>query len=496
MLQDLKFRFKIMILPVLFIATLIGIMVAFVMVNNKNNKILKTIENGYVSYVKLSNDLTSTMKDIQRGFLDAVAAADQEKLNANQTFAARFDSLIQNAQQNIIVDNNVILEKLSTDFKSYYQLANATSEKMIGGDYSEETTANIQVMIARFKEINTQLSNIETDSKTRMRESFADTVKNTNRTGAIISVLVLVLLVLLSYVTIQINKSTVKPLKDIVESLNLLAEGDLHCNTDETYLQRKDEIGDVSRSLRLLIDKLSAILEEVHGGVETVATASLELEASSEEISKGANQQAAATEEISASMEEMLANIEQNMENANNAQKIAERISEKVKIVDESSRESVESIKKIADKISIIDEIAFQTNLLALNAAVEAARAGEQGKGFAVVAAEVRRLAERSREAGIEINTISKASVQKSIHAGELLNNMIPEIANTVQLVHEIAASSIEQNNGVNQVNTAIQELNTVTQSNSATSEQLTGKAETLTSKSENLKEIIQFFRV
>jgi methyl-accepting chemotaxis protein len=329
-----------------------------------------------------------------------------------------------------------------------------------------------------------------------MKESFADTVKNTNATGLTISVLILVLLIVLAYLTFLISSTTVKPLNEIVTSLNLLSEGELNCKTKEEYLHRKDEIGDVTRSLKQHIDKLSMVVEEVQEGINTVSTASIELETSSEELSKGANQQAAATEQISSSMEEMLATIEQNMENAGNAQKIAEKISENIKVVDETSRMSIDSIKKIAEKISIIDDIAFQTNLLALNAAVEAARAGEHGKGFAVVAAEVRRLAERSRIAGIEINTISKESVERSIHDGELLSNIIPEIGKTTHLVHEIAASSIEQNNGVSQVNQAIQELNGVTQSNSATSEELTGKAETLTEKSQMLKESIQYFKV
>jgi methyl-accepting chemotaxis protein len=366
---------------------------------------------------------------------------------------------------------------------------------MIEGNLSEEVASNIQNMISKYKDITMQLKNIETNSKLQMKNSFTDTVINSRRAGYVLIGAICILLVVFGYLSYLISSTTVKPLQDLVVNINSLSDGDLKCRINENYLKRKDEIGAVSHSVDQLIVKLTEIVTEVQNGANIVSNASVELERTSEDLSKGANSQAAAAEEISSSMEQMLANISQNKDNAENARKIAEKISKDINAVEESSRVSLDSTKQIADKIKIIDDIAFQTNLLALNAAVEAARAGEHGKGFAVVASEVRRLSEKSRMAGIEINQIAKASVEKSIHSSQLLINIIPEIATTAILVQEIASSSVEQNIGVEQVNSAIQELNSITQSTSATSEELTGNAESLTSHSNNLKEVIQYFK-
>ena len=156
----------------------------------------------------------------------------------------------------------------------------------------------------------------------------------------------------------------------------------------------------------------------------------------------------------------------------------------------------VQAMKQIADKIGIIDDIAYQTNLLALNAAIEAARAGDHGKGFAVVAAEVRKLAERSQVAAQEIGGVASNSVQLAEQAGALLDQIVPNIQKTSDLVQEITAASQEQTTGAAQINIAMGQMNQITQQNASASEELAATAEEMNAQASQLQELIGYFRL
>ncbi len=289
------------------------------------------------------------------------------------------------------------------------------------------------------------------------------------------------------------SRSITVPLAKGVEFAGAIAKGDLSANVD---IDQKDEIGVLVASMNEMAQKLRGIVADIIASSENVASGSEELSSSSEEMSQGSSEQASAAEEASSSMEEMASNIRQNADNAQQTEKIARKTAEDVQQGGKAVSEAVIAMKQIADKINIIEEISRQTNLLALNAAIEAARAGEHGKGFAVVAAEVRKLAERSQEAAGEITELSSSSVEVAERAGNLFDQLVPDIQKTAELVAEISAASNEQNSGAEQVNRAIQQLDSVTQQNASASEEMASTSEELSSQAQYLQDIISFFKI
>ncbi|NVD72072.1 Tar ligand binding domain-containing protein [Duganella sp. BJB1802] len=274
------------------------------------------------------------------------------------------------------------------------------------------------------------------------------------------------------------------------EIVRQVAEGDLSADV----ALRNGDSTSLLAAMKGMIARLSHVVQEVNNGAESLASASEEVSATAQALSQAASEQAAGTEETSASVEQMTASISQNTENAKVTDGIASKAALEAAEGGEAVRSTVAAMRQIAKKISIIDDIAYQTNLLALNAAIEAARAGEHGKGFAVVAAEVRKLAERSQVAAQEIEQVASSSVQLAEKAGRLLDEMVPNIRKTSNLVQEITAASEEQSAGVGQINAAVTQLSQTTQQNASSSEELAATAEEMSGQAEQLQQTMSFF--
>ena len=314
--------------------------------------------------------------------------------------------------------------------------------------------------------------------------------------------------VLLSVVVAWLTaRSITVPVNEAVKVARTVATGDL---TSNIVVTSKDETGQLLQALKDMNGSLAKMVTEVRISTETISTASSEIASGNLDLSSRTEQQAASLEETASSMEELTSTVKQNTENAAQANKMAQVASEVaarggavvLKVVDTMTAIDA-SAKKIADIISVIDGIAFQTNILALNAAVEAARAGEQGRGFAVVATEVRNLAQRSAAAAKEIKGLINDSVENVeagsklvTEAGRTMGEIVDSIRSVTDIMSGIAAASIEQSAGIEQVNQAVGQMDQVTQQNAALVEEAAAAAASLQDQAYGLTQQMSNFRI
>jgi methyl-accepting chemotaxis protein WspA len=276
----------------------------------------------------------------------------------------------------------------------------------------------------------------------------------TRRQILIVAVLLAATVVIVTIVALLVARTITRPIREAALAADRIAAGDLTATTDA---EGPGEIGLLLKASRKMIQDLRSLIARIQRSSISLLSTATEISAASRQqeqsvydYSASTNEAAAAVNEISATSQELLKTMNEVNQVANQASRMASTGQKSLSSMDQTMRQLADSTDSIGSRLSVISEraaninlvvttitkVADQTNLLSINAAIEAEKAGEYGLGFLVVAREIRRLADQTAVATLDIERMVK-EMQYSVSAGVMEMDKFSEQVR--QVVGEVA---------------------------------------------------------